>query len=225
MLKKRRAGEFLVLMEDAIRTPDISKSVQRYQLAIDEAKVRLDFVTSPGSWLMPSRMVINTESTIGYNNQLKQATPDTKLGVNNLINMGTKKASLKPMDGRPSKINPPNPIHKKAMEALGVGEKKSKKASVMLAPMQTEAPQTNSEIEPHHINKAIIAVAVVLARLVVWKRYRLRLIVFSIKNAATARIRSQAFLPRKEITRPAVRNAKLTIKPSRPGRMEPIFFA
>ena len=80
---KEAQSEFLVLMEDAIRTPDISKNVQRYQLAIDEAKVRLDFATSPGTWLMPSRMVINNESTIGYNNQLKQATPGMKLGGNN----------------------------------------------------------------------------------------------------------------------------------------------
>ena len=36
---KEAQSEFLVLVEDAIRTPDISKSVQRYQLAIDEAKV------------------------------------------------------------------------------------------------------------------------------------------------------------------------------------------
>ena len=170
-------------MEDAIRTPDISKSVQRYQLDIDEAKVRLYFATSPGTWLMPTRMVINTESTIGYNNQLKQATPGMKLGVNNDINLGTKKASLRPMDGGPSKINPPNshpsnPIHKQAMQALGLGEKKSEKARVTPTEeptsTQTEAPaskQTDSEIEPHHINKAIIAVgAVVLAGLVVWMR-------------------------------------------------------
>ena len=31
---------------------------------------------------MPSRMVINTESTVGYNNKLKRATIDMKLGVN-----------------------------------------------------------------------------------------------------------------------------------------------
>ena len=43
---KETQSEFLVLMEDAIRTPDISKSAQRYQLAIDEAKVRLDFAIS-----------------------------------------------------------------------------------------------------------------------------------------------------------------------------------
>ena len=57
--------EFLVLLEDAIKQPDISKSVQRFQLAVQEAKVKLDLAVSPGTWLMPSRMVISTESTIG----------------------------------------------------------------------------------------------------------------------------------------------------------------
>ena len=71
---KEAQRDFLVLLEGAIRTPDISKSVQHYQLAIDEAKVHLDFVAAPGTWLMPSRMVINTGSVTGYNNQLKQAT-------------------------------------------------------------------------------------------------------------------------------------------------------
>ena len=40
--------DFLILLEDAIRMPDISKSIQRYQLAIDEAKVRLNFVAAHG---------------------------------------------------------------------------------------------------------------------------------------------------------------------------------
>ena len=108
-----------------------------------------------------------------------------KLGVNNDVNTSTKEASLRPMDGGPSEINPPNShpsnhIHKKAM-----GEKNNKKASVTPAPTQTEAPaptqeeapastQTDTEIEPHHINKAIIAVgAVGLAGLIVWMRERL----------------------------------------------------
>jgi len=34
--------EFLVLIEDAIGQPDISKSVPRFQLVIQEAKVKLD---------------------------------------------------------------------------------------------------------------------------------------------------------------------------------------
>lgn len=34
--------EFLVLFEDVIRQPDIGRSVQRFQLAVQEAKVKLD---------------------------------------------------------------------------------------------------------------------------------------------------------------------------------------
>ena len=39
--------EFLILVEDPIRTPEISTSVQRFQLATDEAKVGLDLALSP----------------------------------------------------------------------------------------------------------------------------------------------------------------------------------
>ena len=45
---KEAQSEFLVLVEDAIRQPDLAKSVQRYQLAVDEAKVRLNFAVCPG---------------------------------------------------------------------------------------------------------------------------------------------------------------------------------
>ena len=45
-----------------------------------------------------------------------------KLGINNDVNLGTKKAALQLLDGGPSKINPPNshpsnPIHKATMAA------------------------------------------------------------------------------------------------------------
>ena len=71
---------------------------------------------------MPARMIINTESTVGYNNKLKQASGGMKLGVNNGVNLGTKKAGLQLMEGGPSKIIPPNShpsnqIHKAAMAA------------------------------------------------------------------------------------------------------------
>ena len=79
--------------------------------------MRLNLAVCPGAWLMPAQMVINTGSVIGYNNQLKQAMPGMKLGVNDKVNTSTKKAALKLMAGGPSKINPPNshpsnPIHK-----------------------------------------------------------------------------------------------------------------
>ena len=86
-------------MEDAIRQPDLAQSVQRYQLAIDEAKVRLNLAVCPGTWLMPARMIINKESTIGYNNKLMQGNAGMKFGINNDVNSGTKKAALQLMDG------------------------------------------------------------------------------------------------------------------------------
>ena len=96
---KEAQTEFLTLMEDAIRQTDLAKSVQRYQLAVDEAKVRLNLAVCPGAWLTPARMIINTESIVGYNNKLKQAKAGMKLGVNNDVKLGTKKAALQLLDG------------------------------------------------------------------------------------------------------------------------------
>ena len=39
----------------------------------------------------PSRMVINIERTVAYNNPLRQATPNMKLRLNNDVNAETKK--------------------------------------------------------------------------------------------------------------------------------------
>ena len=119
---KEAQSEFLVLMEDAIRQPGLAQSVQRYQLAVDEAKVRLNLAVCPWAWLMPARIIINTKSTIGYDNKLKQAVAGMKLGINNEVNPGTKRAALKLMGGGPSKINPSNshpsnPMHKAVQAA------------------------------------------------------------------------------------------------------------
>ena len=108
---KEAQTEFLTLIEDAIRQVYLVKSVQRYQLAVDEAKVRLSLAVCPGAWLMPARRIINTKSTIGYNNKLKPAASGMKLGVNNDVNPGTKKSALKLMEGGPSKINPPDSLN------------------------------------------------------------------------------------------------------------------
>ena len=67
---KEAQSEFLVLMEDAIRQPELAKSVQRYQLSVDEAMVRLNLAVSPKAWVMHTKMIINTQSTVGYNNKL-----------------------------------------------------------------------------------------------------------------------------------------------------------
>ena len=108
--------DFLVLFEDAIGNLTVSNAPVKYQDAIEKTKTRLNFALAQGVLLMPSRMIINTESLVGYNNNLRKATDDMKLGVNNHVNLGMKKGSLKHMAGGPSKINPPNshpsnPIH------------------------------------------------------------------------------------------------------------------
>ena len=83
------------MIEDAIWNPDLGKSVQRFQLAIESAKVRLDLAISPGTWLLPSKMVVNTESVVGYNNKLKKATSFMKIGVNSDLNIPVKRSAPK----------------------------------------------------------------------------------------------------------------------------------
>ena len=78
--------EFLGRIEDSIVLQNISDSIQRYQEAIADTKTRLDFAVAQGVWLMPSRMVINTESIVGYNNMLVITDASMKLGVNNNVN-------------------------------------------------------------------------------------------------------------------------------------------
>ena len=87
--------QFLSMVEDAIRNPEISKSVQRFQLAIESAKVRLDLAISPGLWLLPSKMVVNTESVVGYNNKLKKATSFMRIGVSSDLNIPVRRSALK----------------------------------------------------------------------------------------------------------------------------------
>ena len=98
--------DFLVLIEDSIKTLNVSNGPVKYQDAIQATKVRLNLAVARGVLLLPARMIINTESIVGYNNNLRRSTNDMKLGVNNQVNQDTKKASLKLMEGGPSKVNP-----------------------------------------------------------------------------------------------------------------------
>jgi len=161
---KEAQSEFLVLVEDAIRQPDLAESVQSYQLAVDQAKVRLNLAVAPITWLMPAQMIINTESTVGYNNKLKQAVSGMKLGVNNEVNPETKKAALKLMAGGPSKINPPNshpsnPIHK---AATAESRKSASTETQQAQPTVQKIDSTISEKTPQHeINKTAVIIGVV----------------------------------------------------------------
>ena len=169
-------SDFPVLVEDAIKILTVSNESVKYQTAIQDTKVRLNLVVGRGVLLLPSRMIINTESIAGYNNNLRRATDDIKLGVNNHVNQGTKKAGLKLMAGGPSKDNPPNshpsnPIHKQVTEAQGIAPKQTHATPPAPTPAQptdttTPAPATPAQpqaaepVDSHHVNKTLVAVGV-----------------------------------------------------------------
>ena len=119
--------EFLSMVEDAIRNPDLGKSVQRFQLAIESAKVRLDLAISPGTWLLPSKMVVNTESIVGYNNKLKKATSFMKIGVNSDLNIPVRRSTPKHNFGPGAVKLPHSGVERKHIE-VGTSENKAKQA-------------------------------------------------------------------------------------------------
>ena len=80
---------------------------------MQETKLRLDLAVAPGVWLMPSNMIINTESVVGYNNNLKIATEDMKFGVNNSINVETKNVGIPNSLGTSKVLLNTNPQPKK----------------------------------------------------------------------------------------------------------------
>ena len=78
--------KFMNLFESSIINNNLSKLVQRFQLSIQESKVKLDLAISPGTWLTASNLILNTESKISYNNLLRHATPSMHLGLNSVVN-------------------------------------------------------------------------------------------------------------------------------------------
>ena len=87
--------EMMKLFESAVIEENLATSVQRYQLAVQEAKLRLDLAIAPGIWLMPSNLVINTESIVGYNNELQKASDSMQFGVNDGVNEKSKGVGIK----------------------------------------------------------------------------------------------------------------------------------
>ena len=110
--------EFKALFESSVKENKISNSIQNYQKSVQETKLRLDLAVAPGVWLMPSNLIINTESVIGYNNNLKMATKDMKFGVNNSINVETKSVGIPNSLGTTKVIlnTKPKPIASKVSE-------------------------------------------------------------------------------------------------------------
>ena len=115
--------EMLKLFESAVIEEDLSTSVQRYQLAVQEAKLQLDLAIAPGIWLMPSNLVINTESIVGYNNELQKASKDMQFGVNVGVNEKSKSVGVRHNMGD-SKVKLPHWVVKTQTKPVVKNEEK-----------------------------------------------------------------------------------------------------
>ena len=147
--------QFLSMVEDAIRNPDISKSVQRFQLAIQSAKVRLDLAISPGLWLLPSKMVVNTESVVGYNNKLKKATTFMRIGVNSDLNIPVRRSTQKHNPGSRAVKLPHSGVEtQKTKETQVVKSEKNEKSEKSEKSEVTADAQTQSSSQPGKLEKA-----------------------------------------------------------------------
>ena len=159
------------MVEDAIRNPDISKSVQRFQLAIESAKVRLDLAISPGLWLLPSKMVVNTESVVGYNNKLKKATSFMRIGVNSDLNIPVRRSALKHNLGSRAVKLP----HSGVEAQNNNQENKAKQATENLAtadaePGKLEAKPRTKTVSTSHENN--LNVLIIIAGGLAWFLFR-----------------------------------------------------
>ena len=173
--------EFLSLVEDAIRNPDISKSVQRFQLAFESAKVRLDLAISPGLWLLPSKMVVNTESVVGYNNKLKKATSRMRIGVNSDLNIPVRRSAPKHNLGSRAVKLPHSGVERKHIE-VGTSENKAKQAETKetrvvksdsgagaTAELEKAKPRTKTVSTSHETN---LNVLIIVAGGLAWFLFR-----------------------------------------------------
>ena len=79
--------QFLANVEDVINSEvDLPGSIERYQLVLQYARSKVDFVVGLGLYMIPSDMDLYIGTINGYNNLITIATDDLQLGHNDTIN-------------------------------------------------------------------------------------------------------------------------------------------
>ena len=168
--------QFLSMVEDAIRNPDISKSVQRFQLAIESAKVRLDLAISPGLWLLPSKMVVNTESVVGYNNKLKKATTFMRIGINSDLNIPVRRSALKHNLGSRAVKLPHSGVETRVVKSnSGAGAKHRTKEKQVVKSEKSEKSEKNEKSEAKTVSTSHennLNVLIIIAGGLAWFLFR-----------------------------------------------------
>ena len=94
-------------------------------------------------------MVINTASKIGYNNDLRRASPQMRLGVNDNVNVDIKQTGIPKHNFVPSKNKLPHAI-----------ETETKKHETKNSNASTHNTKTSSLINcAHEINLAVLTIS------------------------------------------------------------------
>ena len=79
--------QFLANVEDVINSEvDLPGSIERYQLVLQYARSKVDFVVGLGLYMIPSDMDLYIGTINGYNNLITIASDDLQLGHNDSIN-------------------------------------------------------------------------------------------------------------------------------------------
>ena len=79
--------QFLANVEDVINSEvDLPGSIERYQLVLQYARSKVDFVVGLGLYMIPSDMDLYIGTINGYNNLITIASDDLQLGHNDTIN-------------------------------------------------------------------------------------------------------------------------------------------
>ena len=102
--------QFLVIMENTInQMHSLPDMIKRYEDAITQTHARLNFALSPDLYLLPGNLVFDTGTIVGYNNNIRTATPDMKFGLNLDINADRQVHKMVPkLSNDQSKVIPIN---------------------------------------------------------------------------------------------------------------------
>ena len=149
--------QFLANVEDVINSEvDLPGSIERYQLVLQYARSKVDFVVGLGLYMIPSDMDLYIGTINGYNNLITIATDDLQLGHNDTINE-EQQIQQNQFDSPPDDFelvpdDPPlinEPMNKEVMQQ----EDLNNKEEIQEESMQQEA--MNKEVQQKAINKEV----------------------------------------------------------------------
>ena len=149
--------QFLANVEDVINSEvDLPGSIERYQLVLQYARSKVDFVVGLGLYMIPSDMDLYIGTINGYNNLITIASDDLQLGHNDSINeeqqIQQNQFDSPPDDFElvPDDLPPINePMNKEVMQQ----EDLNNKEEIQEESMQQEA--MNKEVQQEAMNKEV----------------------------------------------------------------------